>query len=75
MACRRVRPKRELLRISRGPDGAIGLDATGRSAGRGAYVCDEPQCRARAIEKGSLARALSGAIPDDVATGLTGGSR
>jgi len=75
VACRRIRPKRELLRIARRPDGTIAFDANGRSAGRGAYVCDDPACRARAIDKGALARALSVRIPDDVAAGVVGEAR
>jgi predicted RNA-binding protein YlxR (DUF448 family) len=56
VACRRVRPKRELLRIARTVGALPRLDATG--PGRGAYVCPEPECVRRATERGGLARAL-----------------
>ena len=39
VACRTVRPKRDLQRIVRTPTGEIVADETGRAAGRGAYVC------------------------------------
>ena len=39
VACRTVRPKRELMRVVRTPAGEIILDASGRAPGRGAYVC------------------------------------
>jgi predicted RNA-binding protein YlxR (DUF448 family) len=70
VACRRVRPKRDLLRVVRRPDGSIGVDPTGRANGRGAYVCDEPDCRDRAIGRGGLARALAGELPGDVVADL-----
>jgi len=44
VVCRRRRPKRELLRIVRTPEGFI-LDESGKLPGRGAYVCpDNPAC-------------------------------
>ncbi len=39
VVCREKRPKRELLRIVRTPDGEVMLDASGRLDGRGGYVC------------------------------------
>ena len=66
MACRTARPKRDLLRIVRTPDGRIVADPTGRLAGRGAYVCSDPACIERAITKGALARALKSPLPPDL---------
>jgi uncharacterized protein len=63
VACRTSRPKRELLRIVRTPEGGIVTDPSGRLAGRGAYVCDDPACIERAITKGALARALKTSLP------------
>ena len=42
VGCRRVRAKRELVRIVRAPDGVLVADRKG--AGRGAYVCHDPAC-------------------------------
>lgn len=36
-----MKPKKELIRIVRTPEGAIELDKTGKKAGRGAYVCPD----------------------------------
>lgn len=55
VGCRRVRAKREMVRIVRTSDGVI-VDRSGGAAGRGAYVCPEPSCLARAKER--LAGAL-----------------
>jgi len=46
VGCRRVRAKRELVRIVRAQDGLLVADKDG--AGRGAYVCPEGDCLERA---------------------------
>ena len=38
-------------------------DDTGRLAGRGAYVCRTGDCLARALDKGTLGRALKTSLP------------
>ena len=63
MACRTSRPKRELVRIVRTPDGRIEVDETGRRAGRGAYVCRTAACLTIANTKGALSRALEIPVP------------
>ena len=60
VGCRRRRPKRELVRLVRGADGVVVRDATGRAAGRGAYVCVEVACLERALKSGRLAQVLRG---------------
>ena len=49
-------PKRTLIRIVRGPTG-VQVDATGKQAGRGAYLHDRRACWERGL-KGPLAQAL-----------------
>ena len=44
MACRKVRPKRELIRLVRTPDGSVEVDTGGKKAGRGAYLCRSQGC-------------------------------
>jgi hypothetical protein len=61
-----ARPKGELWRIVRTPEGVVQVDAGGRLAGRGAYVCHDPACIERAITKGALARALKSPLPPDL---------
>jgi len=56
--CRQVRPKRELVRIVRTPEGKIEIDRRGKLSGRGAYLCHDPACWEDAIARGSLDRAL-----------------
>jgi hypothetical protein len=48
------------------------MDPTGKMPGRGAYLCDKPECRSAALEKGSLQRALEVPIPAELRAELTG---
>lgn len=57
VACRSVKPKRELVRIVRTPQGEVRADASGKMNGRGAYVCLGDECSERALGA-PLARAL-----------------
>ncbi|MBE3519238.1 MAG: YlxR family protein [Firmicutes bacterium] len=44
IGCRTVRPKRELVRVVRTPEGVVELDTTGKRSGRGAYICPDEKC-------------------------------
>lgn len=56
--CQQVRPKRELIRIVRTPEGAIEIDERGKAAGRGAYLCRNRTCWEGAIAHQRLDYAL-----------------
>ena len=58
VACRSERPKREMVRIVRTPDGAVGVDPTGKRSGRGAYLCLQPPCWQAALKRHALDKAL-----------------
>ena len=66
LGCREMKPKRELIRVVRSPEGTISVDLRGKASGRGAYVCPDPQCLKRAIKSKGLARALDTEIPQEV---------
>ncbi|MFO7743442.1 MAG: YlxR family protein [Anaerolineae bacterium] len=66
VGCRTVRPKRELVRIVRTPEGCVTVDETGKRSGRGAYLCPEPSCWERALSKGQLSRALRTNLTEEV---------
>jgi len=69
VACRRADAKRALIRLVRDADGRVHIDPTGKRNGRGAYLCDDPECWNQAIRRHMLERALRvGALhPDDSA--------
>ena len=58
VGCGAERPKKDMLRIVRGPDGVVSIDANGRAQGRGAYLCYDLGCLRMAIKKKALPRAL-----------------
>lgn len=66
VACKQVRPKRELIRIVRTPGGHVELDPTGKKSGRGAYLCAKRSCWEPALRKGKLERELEVTLlPED----------
>lgn len=66
VGCGEGKPKKELVRVVRGPDGAVSLDETGKKAGRGAYLCHSAACLAKARKKKSLERAFEQPVPNEV---------
>ena len=60
------------MRIVRTPTGDVVIDESGRTAGRGAYVCRAADCIEKAIDKGALGRALKTPLPADTRIGLAG---
>ena len=66
LGCRTMKPKAELIRVVRTPEGEILLDTRGRANGRGAYVCRDEACLNKAIKSRAIARAFSAQIPDEV---------
>ncbi len=66
VGCREMKPKKELCRVVRSPEGAVHLDGTGRSPGRGAYLCRDEACLQRAIKSRALSRAFGTEIPAEV---------
>lgn len=66
LGCSEHRPKNELLRVVRAPDGTVSLDFTGKKSGRGAYICKNAACLKQAQRRRSLSRSLECEIPDEV---------
>ena len=58
VSCRRLFDKRDLLRVVRTPEGEGLFDPTGKAAGRGAYLCKDPECLKRAIKTKVLNKVL-----------------
>src|SRR4051812_27117954 len=65
VGCRQERPKRELVRIVRGPAGGVTVDQSGKAAGRGAYLCRQADCWTIALRRGALAGALRATLTAD----------
>ena len=66
LGCREMKPKKELIRCVRSPEGAVSLDFKGRLPGRGAYICPKPECLKKAIKAKAMERAFEMQIPPEV---------
>ena len=66
LGCREMKNKKDLIRVVRSPEGEISLDFKGKKPGRGAYVCPDAACLAKAKKSRALERAFSAAIPPEV---------
>ena len=61
-----MKPKKELIRAVKSPEGEISIDLTGKKSGRGAYICPDKACFQKARKGKRLEKALETAIPDSV---------
>ena len=66
IGCGAEKPKRELIRIVRTPEGEYLLDTTGRKNGRGAYLCSSPECMEKAWKSRGLDRSFREKVPQEV---------
>lgn len=66
LGCGESKPKIELARIVRAPDGNVSLDLTGRKPGRGAYICKSAECLKKCRKAKRIERSLEIEIPDNV---------
>lgn len=66
VGCGEMFDKRELIRVVKSPEGDISIDLTGKKNGRGAYICNNPECLKKAKKRKSLERAFSVKIDDEI---------
>lgn len=66
LGCNEHKPKIELLRVLRTPEGEILLDFTGKKSGRGAYICKSLSCLQKARKSRRIDRNLECSVPDEV---------
>ena len=64
--CGEMKPKKELVRVVRSPQGEVSLDLSGRAPGRGAYVCRNVECLKKARKAHRFERAFACQIPEAV---------
>ncbi len=65
VGCREMKPKREMLRIVKNGDD-IALDLRGKAPGRGAYICDNPNCIKKCAKSKLLNKTFKCAVDDGV---------
>ena len=66
LGCREMKPKPELVRVVRSPEGTVSMDLRGKAPGRGAYVCRSADCLKKALRSKALGRALNVEIPPEI---------
>lgn len=66
VGCREMKPKKELIRVVRAPEGGLSLDFRGKAPGRGAYVCPNSDCLKKARKSKALERSLDCAIEPEI---------
>ncbi len=64
--CGESKPKMELVRVVRSPEGEISIDLTGKKPGRGAYLCRCAACLKKARKSKRIDRSLETSIPETV---------
>lgn len=66
LGCREMKPKAELVRVVRSPEGTVSVDLRGKAPGRGAYVCRSADCLKKALRSRAVGRALGVEIPPEI---------
>ena len=66
LGCREMKPKAELVRVVRSPEGTVSVDLRGKAPGRGAYVCRSAGCLKKALRSRAVGRALGVEIPPEI---------
>ena len=66
LGCNEHKPKADLIRVVRSPEGDISLDTRGKKSGRGAYICHNVKCLNKARKSKRIERALECEIPEEI---------
>ena len=66
VACRQMKPKIELIRVVKTPEGEILASAGAKVNGRGAYICRDNACSEKPQKAGALSRALDTPVDKEV---------
>ena len=66
IACRELKEKRDMLRIVKNAQGEIFIDYTSKAAGRGAYICDNPDCIKKLKKQRLIKKVFSCEVPEEV---------
>lgn len=66
LGCNEMKPKKELIRAVKSPEGEISIDLTGKKSGRGAYICRSTECFRLARKSRRFEKAFSCQISEEV---------
>ena len=71
IVCRELKEKREMLRIVKNAEGKIFIDFSSKAQGRGAYICDNPDCIKKLTSRRLLNKVFSRQVEDEVYDAIT----
>ena len=66
LGCNEHKPKREMIRVVRTPEGTVELDFVGKKSGRGAYICPKRSCFAKARKSKRIENILEVKLPEEI---------
>jgi len=66
LGCQEMKPKKELIRVVRTPEGEVLIDKTGKKAGRGAYICPSITCFEKAKKGKRFEKALNHPVSPEI---------
>ncbi len=66
LGCNEMRPKKEMMRVVRTPEGNVSIDLKGKASGRGCYVCPNIECLDKALKGKRIESALETEINEDI---------
>lgn len=69
VGCNTSKPKAELIRMA-AYEGEISIDETGRSKGRGVYVCPDSECMEKAKKRKAISRSVDFEIDGEMSKEL-----
>ncbi|MBQ6820484.1 MAG: YlxR family protein [Clostridium sp.] len=64
--CMEMKPKKELIRIVKSPEGEVSVDLTGKKSGRGAYICRNTECLDKSFKTKRLSKNLNTVIDEEI---------
>ena len=64
--CMEMKPKKELIRVVKSPEGEVSVDLTGKKSGRGAYICKNIECLEKSFKTKRLSKNLDIAINEEI---------
>ena len=66
LGCNEHKPKKDMLRVVRTPEGDVTLDFTGKKSGRGAYICYDVKCLKKARKSKRIDKNLEVDVSDEI---------
>ena len=66
VSCRELKEKKAMLRVVKNAEGKIFIDFSSKASGRGAYVCDNPDCIKKLKKQRILNKVFSCAVEEEI---------